>query len=95
LLSLREPQIIRQMNEPFARASDTALEFLQVLVEENASIASDVVQVADNLWAVHGFIAVDGDVLMAEFESYELAAYTLDLLPQRTQRRDDIAVTPR
>ena len=60
--------------------ADGQLRFLQDLVEEHASIAGDVVQVGDHLWAIHGFIAVDGDVLMAEFETREQATLVLDQL---------------
>jgi hypothetical protein len=62
---------------------------LRDLIEENASIAGDVVQLADNLWAIHGFIPVDCEVLMAEFDSYDAAMITLAQLPQRTMRRDE------
>ena len=77
------------MNDPREEASEPQLSFLEVLVEENASIAGDVVQVSAHLWAIHGFIPVDGDVLMAEFDSYEEATSTLEQLPERTRRRDE------
>jgi hypothetical protein len=89
LASLRPKAEHRGVDDPFVHTSGAQLEFLQILVEENASIASDVVQVTENLWAVHGYIAVDGDVLMAEFDSYDQATRTLDLLPRRTQRHDE------
>jgi len=75
-------------DQPSSRP-DEQLEFLEELVEENASIAGDVLQVDTHLWAIHGFIPVDGDVLMAEFDSFEQASYTLEQLPERTHRRDD------
>ena len=74
------------MNLPPANESDDELQFLQDLVKENASIAGDVLQVGDNLWAVHGFIPVDGDVLMGEFGSYDEAMNLLAQLPRRTRR---------
>ena len=61
--------------------SHDQLRFLQDLVKTNASIAGEVVQVREDLWAIHGFIPVDGDVLMAEFDSYDQATITLRLLP--------------
>ena len=76
------------MNTPSPDESDQ-LGFLRDLIEENASIAGDVVQLADNLWAIHGFIPVDCEVLMAEFDSYDAAMITLAQLPQRTMRRDE------
>jgi hypothetical protein len=77
------------VNDPHENTTEIQLQFLHVLLEENASIAGDVLQLNDNLWAVHGFIPVDGDVLMAEFATYEQATYTLGLLPHRTRRRDE------
>jgi hypothetical protein len=77
------------VNDPRANQPEEQLEFLEELVEENASIAGDVLQVGTHLWAIHGFIAVDGDVLMAEFDSYEEATSTLEQLPERTRRRDE------
>ena len=65
------------------------LQFLRELVEEHASIAGDVLQIGDNLWAIHGYIPVDCDVLMSEFDSYEQAANTLEQLSTRSRRRDD------
>ena len=72
------------MNHP-----NDELQFLRDLVEENASIAGDVLQIGDNLWAIHGYIPVDCDVLLAEFDSYHQAANTLKQLSPRSQRRDD------
>jgi hypothetical protein len=65
------------------------LQLLRDLVEEYASIAGDVLQIGDNLWAIHGYIPVDCDVLMAEFDSYDQAANTLAELSPRSLRRDD------
>jgi hypothetical protein len=69
--------------------SDNQVQFLRHLVEENASIAGDVFLVGDNQWAIHGFIPVDGDVLMAEFESHDQAMNILDQLSRSTRRRHD------
>jgi len=77
------------VNHPRANQPDNQLQFLHDLVEENASIAGDVVQVGDDLWAIHGFIPVDGDVLMAEFDSYDQATSTLEQLSPRSRRNDE------
>jgi len=65
------------------------LQFLRELVDEHASIAGDVLQIADNLWAIHGYIPVDCDVLTAEFDSYDKAAHALAQLSPRSRRLDD------
>lgn len=77
------------MNHQCANHANNQLQFLRDLVEENASIAGDVVQLGDNLWAIHGFIPVDCDVLMAAFDSYDQATNTLAQLSPRSRRRDD------
>ena len=53
------------------------LVFLEELVEEHATIAGDVVEIDTHTWAIHGSIAVDGDVIMAEFDSEEHAQTVL------------------
>jgi hypothetical protein len=82
---VNDPRAHRPSSQP-----DEQLEFLEVLLEENASIAGDVLQVGTHLWAIHGFIPVDGEVLMAEFDSYDQATIALGRLPERTRRRDEL-----
>jgi hypothetical protein len=60
---------------------DRQLAFLQALVGEHATIAGDVVEVAVNTWAIHGSIAVDGEVLLAEFGTQDEAKRALGTLP--------------
>ena len=66
--------------------SDDQLGFLQELVNEQACVEGDVVQVGDQRWAIYGFIPVDGEVLMAEYDSYEEAVNALGQLPRQAQR---------
>jgi len=53
------------------------LVFLEELVEEHATIAGDVIEIDTHTWAIHGSIAVDGDVIMAEFDTEEHARTVL------------------
>jgi hypothetical protein len=76
-------------SQPHSNQPDEQLQFLHDLVEENAAISGDVLQVANNLWAIHGSIPVDGDVLMAEFDSYDQAANTLGQVSPRSKRRHE------
>jgi hypothetical protein len=71
---------------PRPTQSDNQLRFLRDLEQESASIAGDVFLVGDHQWAIHGFIPVDGDVLMAEFDSYDEATNILHQLPGRARR---------
>ena len=84
-----EPPTWAPAPEPRRSQPDDQLQFLRDLVEENAAVAGDVLPVGNNLWAIHGYIPVDGDVLMAEFDSYDLATNTLEQLSPRSQRRDE------
>jgi hypothetical protein len=65
--------------------TDRQLQFLQDLLAENAWISGDVLQIYTGTWAVHGVIAVDGDVLMAAFDSDDDARRTLDQLRSGSQ----------
>lgn len=56
--------------------------FLEELVEERATIAGDVIEIDTHTWAIHGFIAVDGDVIMAEFDTEEHARTVLGELSE-------------
>jgi uncharacterized protein YbjT (DUF2867 family) len=59
---------------------DRQFQFLQRLVAEHATIDGDVVEVDEHTWAIHGFIAVDGEVIMAEYETQDEARHALDKL---------------
>jgi hypothetical protein len=43
------------------------LRFIEELVDEQATVAGDVLAIDEHTWAIHGSIAMDGDVIMAEF----------------------------
>jgi hypothetical protein len=59
---------------------DPQLTFLEELVDEHATIAGDVVEIDAHTWAIHGVIAVDGDVIMAEYDTEAHAHLVLDEL---------------
>jgi hypothetical protein len=66
------------MNMTNGEESDRQLRFIQELLAENVQIAGDVAEIATNTWAIHGVIPVDGDVLVAEFDTYDEANVVLD-----------------
>jgi len=51
--------------------------FLEELIEEHATISGDIIEIDEHTWAIHGSIAVDGDVLMAEYDTEEHARMLL------------------
>ena len=59
-------------NAPGTQDTEKRL-FLELLVEDRATIAADLIEIDDHTWAIHGNIAVGGDVIMAEFESEDEA----------------------
>jgi hypothetical protein len=65
---------------------DPQLELLEELVEEHATIAGDVLEIDAHTWAIHGSIAVDGDVIMAEYESEGHARIVLGELATDEER---------
>lgn len=60
------------------------LRFLEGLVNQYAIVAGDVLAVDSNLWAIHGIVPRDGEIIMAEFDRPEAARSVLsDLKPNR------------
>jgi hypothetical protein len=57
------------------------LEFMTALVDGHTDIAGDIVQIGDATWGVHASFPVDGDVLVAEYDSLESARAALAELP--------------
>ena len=39
------------------------------LVEEHVQVHQDVIEIDERTWAIHGFIAYDGEVIAATFSS--------------------------
>jgi hypothetical protein len=68
--------------------SDSRRVFLEELLEEHATIAGDVIEIDAHTWAIHGSIAVDGEVIMAEYDTEEHARIALDGLTTAEDRAD-------
>ena len=62
-------------NEPEQMSSK--VRFIEELIHENAIVAGDIVAIDSQTWAIHGFIPVDGDVIMAEFDRLDDATAAL------------------
>ena len=71
-----------------ARRPDPALAFLEELIEEHATIAGDIIEIDSHTWAIHGFIAVDGEVIMAEYDTEEHVRIVLDELTAEKREGD-------
>ena len=57
------------------------LEFLTELVDSHTEVAGDILQIGTGTWAIHGSVPMDGQVLLAEYDSLELAQAALSQLP--------------
>jgi hypothetical protein len=49
--------------------SDREQRIVQELIDEHIYAAQDLVPIDDQTWALHGEIAVDGEVIIAEFDN--------------------------
>ena len=67
---------------------DSQVRFIAELIDDNAIVAGDIVEIDSHTWAIHGSIPVDGDVIMAEFDRLDDARDALARikLPQRPSR---------
>ena len=50
------------------------------LVVEHAQVSGGPVQIDERHWAIHGLIAVDGDVMLAKFDDPTEAQTVIELL---------------
>ncbi len=78
------------INDHLGEQPDPQLPFLKDLIDEHATIAGDIIEVSTGTWAIHGSIAVDGEVLMAEYDSLDQARIALGNLPQQTTEPPDL-----
>jgi hypothetical protein len=69
--------------------ADRQLQLLRELAGTSAPIAGDVAKISDDVWAIHGVIPVDGDVILAEFDSYDKARVVLDQLSNGSHGNTD------
>ena len=68
------------MNHEVGEQSTAYQQIVEGLIQVHARVARDVVQIAASTWAIHGPIAVDGEVIMAEFNSRDAADVAIDQL---------------
>jgi hypothetical protein len=66
------------MNNSCVTNAERQFQFLCELLEGHASIDGDVLRIGNDRWAIHGVIAVDGEVLMAGFDTYDEAKWVLN-----------------
>lgn len=55
---------------------------VEEILELRARVSGDIFEVDPHTWAIHGFIPVDGEVILAEFDSPQTAQFILDQLAE-------------
>ena len=55
---------------------------IEELIDEHVRFDYDIVPIDDQTWAIHGSIAVDGQVILAEFITQDDARSALEQLSQ-------------
>ena len=63
--------------------------FAGLVSETHARLSGNIVQVDTTTWAVHGFIAYDGEVLLAEFDTPTAARHALHHIPVDADRNEN------
>jgi len=66
------------VTEPLDDHSERQLQFLRVLLEENAWINNDILEISQQTWMIHGVFPYNGEVPMAVFDSPDEAQHVLD-----------------
>jgi hypothetical protein len=57
---------------------DRRLRLLEQLIDQRVPVAGDVLEVSLGVWAIHGSIPVDGEVILAEFSLPDEARSVLE-----------------
>jgi hypothetical protein len=59
------------------------------ILDHHPRLDRDLFQMDEHMWAIHGYIPVDGEVILAEFDHRETATAVLAQLAA-AQDRDDL-----
>lgn len=68
------------MNDERPQRTKSELEIIEVLIDERVRFDCNLIQIDAQTWAIHGSIAVDGEVILAEFSNKDDAETALERL---------------
>ena len=57
---------------------------VRTLIEEHVQVSCQLVPIDEHTWAIHGSIAVDGEVIVAEFDDRDAAALAAEEIATAT-----------
>jgi hypothetical protein len=83
------------MREQHHDEADPEQRIVRELIDEHVHVSCNVVVIDDHTWAIHGLIAVDGDVILAEFDDPAAAESVLGQHSAIEQRLQDASDTRR
>jgi hypothetical protein len=84
------------MDIPRHELTDADQRIVQEIVEEHIQVSCDLVVIDEHTWAIHGSIAVDGEVLVAEFEDRDEAESAVEeIVAEELDLRTDITTRVR
>jgi hypothetical protein len=75
------------MNDTSSRSED-GLRIIEVLIDEHVRVDCNLIPIDDRTWAIHGSIAVDGNVILAEFDSKDEAEAALERIAAAQARME-------
>jgi hypothetical protein len=60
---------------------------VRALIDEHVQVSCELVPIDDHTWAIHGSIAVDGEVIVAEFDDRDDAEIAVEEIAAITSER--------
>lgn len=70
------------MNDERGEQTDREQRIIEELIDEHVRFDYELVRIDDQTWAIQGTIAVDGEVILAEFTTQDDARSALEQLSQ-------------
>jgi len=70
----------RVMGTPRHHLPPSEQRIVEELIDEHVRVSCQIVPIDAQTWAIHGLVAVDGEVILAEFDDPEDAELALEQL---------------
>ena len=74
------------MNGDGAEQANPELRVIEELIDEHVRVDCNLIQIDRQTWAIHGVIAVDGEVILAEFSNRTDAELALERITAAENR---------
>jgi hypothetical protein len=74
------------MNDNGTERTSPELRIIEELIDERVRVDCNLIQIDEQTWAIHGTIAVDGEVIVAEFSNQSEAKLALERIAAAENR---------